>query len=92
MKLSPLNWAQNNVDKVAHASISFSLMIFMSLVLLDFPFGYLISFVLTMGIGVLKEIHDMHRPNGSGWSNADLVADFVGAALGFLAVVSLFGF
>lgn len=91
MKFSPLNWCKTNVDKVTHMSVSFSMMMLFSLILLDLSFGYLISFVLTMGIGVLKEVHDM-RPGGSGWSNGDLLADFVGTACAFIAVFSLFGF
>lgn len=92
MKFSPLAWAQHNVDKVAHAAVSFALMIVLLLMLMDVPFGYLISFAVTLGVGLLKEWHDARSPTGSGWSNGDLVADVVGAVLAFIAVVSLFGF
>lgn len=91
MKFSPIAWCNANVDKVVHASVSFSMMLLFSLIFLDFTFGYLISFLITMGIGVLKEVYDM-RPGGSGWSNGDLLADLVGTVSAFIAVFSLFGF
>jgi hypothetical protein len=92
MKFSPLAWAQQNVDKVAHASVSFAIMTLLSLMLLDVPFGLLISFAVTLVIGLLKEWHDAVKPHGTGWSNADVVADLVGILVSLVSIGLLFGF
>lgn len=66
-------------DKAKHAAVSFALGVGAQTILPeDKP---LAAFGLAMMPGIAKELSDS-RAGGSGWSNKDLVADAVGAALG----------
>lgn len=66
-------------DKAKHAAVSFALGAGAQMILPeDKPVA---AFALAMMPGIAKELSDS-RKGGSGWSNKDLVADAVGAAMG----------
>lgn len=66
-------------DKAKHAAVSFALGAGAQMILPeDKPVA---AFALAMMPGIAKELSDS-RKGGSGWSNKDIVADAVGAAMG----------
>lgn len=66
-------------DKAKHAAVSFALGAGAQMILPeDKPVA---AFALALMPGIAKELSDS-RKGGSGWSNKDLVADAVGAAMG----------
>ena len=58
-------------DKILHFLVSFSLVIFLNLLL-----GLIPSIIISFIIGLLKEIYDKYFGSGFCWK--DLLADFIG--------------
>lgn len=71
-------------DKVLHFLCSAIIMALCSSVM-----NPTLSCFTTIAIGLLKELHDCHKPNPSGWDWHDLLADLLGLTA-VLAVVIWF--
>ncbi len=74
-------YLDDNIDKVAHLSISFMMVIMMSLIV-----GPYIAVILTAGVGILKEYMDEHFFN-SKWDKKDLIANSIGILLAIIYLV-----
>ena len=74
-------YLDTNIDKVARLTISFMMVIFMSLFL-----GPYIAVILTAGVGILKEYMDEHFFN-SKWDYKDLIANSIGIILAIIYLV-----
>lgn len=77
MKLIKWKWAKDKwegEDKFLHFFISMLL-------------AWILPWYVVIALGLLKEIIDAIRPNGSGFSYKDLVADMVGTFMGVLFVI-----
>lgn len=68
-------------DKAAHAAGSAAISLAAAPLLADSEHPILYPFAVSFSVGVLKEIYDS-RPGGTGFSNEDLAADALGAAVG----------
>lgn len=71
-------------DKRRHLAVNLVIVMFL---------GGLVNPVIGVAIAVLlsvgKEVYDEYRPNGTGWSWNDLVADLIGILLGLFAIFVL---
>lgn len=74
-------------DKLLHASACFVLAVVFSLLLKKVDGGYFFAALLSIGVGVAKELYD--RIRGGIFDGADIFADIVGAFCGGLACVIL---
>lgn len=68
-------------DKVLHFLCSALIMALCSSVM-----NPTLSCLTTTAIGLLKELHDCHKPNPTGWDWHDLLADIIGIVIGWLIV------
>lgn len=81
----------NGEDKVLHFSLS-SVMSFNLVALfyyLNFPEYIACAFVVSMLVGIAKELKDALTETGSGFSDKDLTADALGSALGVAFAAAL---
>ena len=69
-------------DKVLHFLCSALIMALCSSVM-----NPTLSCLTTTAIGLLKELHDCHKPNPSGWDWHDLLADLLGIVFVLIFVV-----
>lgn len=78
-------WIYNNLDKVAHVSISIIITIILSSIFLNF-FSLWVSIICgitgTLLVGILKEVYD--KICGGIFDYKDFLADLTGAILGGL--------
>ena len=76
-------------DKQKHILITLVIGLFITAVSKD-P---LLGIVISMLVGVGKEVYDEYREGGTGFDNADIVADLIGAVvgsgLGFMVIILL---
>jgi hypothetical protein len=66
-------------DKILHIICCFAIVVIFGLVL-NIVSGITIALIASFG----KEVYDEVRPNGSGWSWDDILADLLGIVLGIL--------
>lgn len=71
-------------DKLLHVVCAMVLMVGISL-LTNMCMGYM----LTMGICLGKEVWDMYKPNATGFSLGDLMADLLGMIVGMVVMVTI---
>ena len=68
-------------DKVLHMICCFAIVVIFGLIL-NVVSGIALALIASFG----KEAYDEVRPNGSGWSWDDLLADLLGIVLGILVL------
>lgn len=66
-------------DKILHMICCFAIVVIFGLVL-NIVSGITLALIASFG----KEVYDEVRPNGSGWSWDDILADLLGIVLGIL--------
>ena len=72
-------------DKIAHAGISFVLTVLLSAVMKS----VIIGSVITLGIGVGKEVWDYFSKKGTA-DHKDFIADAIGVAFGAIIMITTF--
>lgn len=73
-------------DLILHFLVSLFLIIFSGLFLKSLT----LSFILTIAVGIGKEIYDMFKKNATGFDLLDLIADFCGAGIGCIILTIMF--
>lgn len=68
-------------DKILHMICCFAIVVIFGLVL-NIVSGITLALIASFG----KEVYDEVRPNGSGWSWDDILADLLGIVLGILTL------
>lgn len=68
-------------DKVLHMICCFAIVVIFGLIL-NVVSGIALALIASFG----KEVYDEVRPNGSGWSWDDILADLLGIVLGILTL------
>lgn len=79
-----------NIDKVLHAFVSMVVMLFVTALLsllLNFWLSSALGAVLTMSVGIGKEIYDEEHREYHSAEWGDLLADFIGIILGFIPLL-----
>ena len=65
------------IDKVKHFVVSFAMMLIIQAMI-----NVYVALIVTVCVGIAKEVYDGFRKNGSGFSFADLFYDYAGAISG----------
>ena len=72
-------------DLILHFIVSLMISSFFSLILN----GSWLALIITLVIGIAKEIYDIFKPKPTGFDLLDLLADSLGCLIGYLSIILL---
>ena len=83
-------------DKIKHfvAWFVIDIVLLTLLFILKCEYYWLIANVVSFGLGILKEVYDCFKPNPTGFSIGDLIADLAGMVLAnivFICMIIIIG-
>lgn len=80
--MKAIRYLNDNPDKLLHIVISFSLLIILYYYL---ELSYMVALLLTIGIGIIKELYDKY--NIIGFSRQNVIANIIGIIIGSLFIL-----
>lgn len=85
-----LDYFLSHIDKILHVFVSMVVMLFVTALLslvLGFWLSSALGAIITISVGLGKEVYDEAHPEEHNAEWKDILADFIGVILGFLPLL-----